>query len=528
MANEIDSLLRQAEGLRRAGHAAQAEAAYLGILGRAPDVILAHLGLSEARQALGNFRGSRDAALDAEASLRRTRRWEALPFVTLRLLAFEERDRLRQAILDADWSSPAVLAQSPVLSQHLWLSDAYDDALELVRRASDKVPPNPLLMYSRANALRYSGRLDAATDELERCIALAPSFAPAHWTLAFHRKSDPPGARVDRIRRAGGMLPANDPNHAFLDYALFKELDDAGDTAAAWAALERGMRGKRASIRYDGAAAEAAIAALARDAGDGGVDASAMRPGAGGGAPARAPLFIVGLPRTGTTLMERMLSNHRQVAAGGELADWDQAVNWEIDAFAANPPGLADQARLRAVDAAGLGKRYLARTDALAAGRAFLTDKNPSNLYHAATIARSLPQARIVCLVRDPMDACFSNLKELFPGQGYGYSYDFAEMASRHRGFTALVGALARGLPDRFLAVRYEDLASDPDGVARKVARFCGLGEQAGLADVAANDTPVQTASNAQVRQPVHTGNIGAWRRYERELAPMRALLDAG
>jgi tetratricopeptide (TPR) repeat protein len=526
MANEIDTLLRHADDLLAAGQAAQAEAACLEILERTPDAILAHLRLSEARQAQGKYRGSRDAALAAEVSLRRTRRWEALPFVTLRLLAFEERDRLRQLILDADWSHPAVISQSPVLSQHLWLSDAYDDALELVRRASGKVPPNPLLMYSAANALRYSGRLDEATDELERCIALAPTFAPAHWTLAFHRKSDTPGARVDRIEHARASLAASDPGQVFLDYALFKELDDAGDVAAAWPALERGMRGKRAAIRYDAAAADAAIAALVRDIdGDG---AGGTRAGAGGAHALRVPLFVVGLPRTGTTLMERVLSNHRDVAAGGELADLDQAINWEIDGFAGSPPAPAHQARLRDAGAASLGARYMARTNARAGDRAFLTDKNPSNLYHAAVIARALPRARIVCMVREPMDACFSNLKELFPGHGYGYSYDFAEMAARHRGFSALVEALARAFPANFLPVSYEDLASDPDGTARKVAGFCGLGEQAGLADVAGNLAPVQTASNAQVRQAVHTGNIGAWRRYEHALAPMRELLGAG
>ena len=520
MQDEINSLLRQAQGRHASGQLVEAQADYAFVLARDPDNVLAHLRLSELLQASGRFRAARTSALAAESAIRKTRRWDGLPFVTMQLLGFEERELVKRAILAADWSQPEILRHSPVLSQHLWLCDAFDDALRLIEQASARVAPSPLLSYSRASALRFAGRRDEATAELEHCLALAPTHPQAHWTLAYHQKSDPPGARVDRIRRAQAALPALDPGQVFLDYALFKELDDADDVAGAWQCLQRGMRAKRAEIRYDPAAQSAAIDEIIRRV--------ARGVGAEPGAPAgeHRPLFVVGLPRTGTTLLEQILANHRDVASAGELGDLTQAIDWEVDAFVGSPPSPASQAMLDGVDPGALGARYLARTAVAAGTKAIFVDKNPSNLYHVAAITRALPSARILCLVRDPMDACFSNLKELFPGQGNGYSYDFAEMAAQHRSFTRLVAAFERQFPMQFLPVRYEELVADPERVAARIADACGLAPQAGLADLEANTRPVTTASTSQVRGKVHGGNIGAWRRYAQPLEPLRAMLE--
>jgi hypothetical protein len=124
------------------------------------------------------------------------------------------------------------------------------------------------------------------------------------------------------------------------------------------------------------------------------------------------------------------------------------------------------------------------------------------------------------------MDACFSNLKELFPGNGYGYSYDFTEMAGQYRALAGLVNASAKALPGRFSVVRYEELATSPKKVADGVVRSLGLMPQLGLTDTSGDDRPVLSASASQVRKAVHAGNIGAWRRYERQLAPLRELVE--
>ena len=518
MSTDIQSRLREAEGLQAAGEFSRAEAAFAALLKADTDSPYLHLRLSEARQSLGAYRSTHAAVLAAEAGMRKTGRWKALPYVTMRLLAFEERELIQRAILSADWSAPEVLAQSPVLSQHLWLTGAYSDAVDLIEYARTRVQPSALLHYSRANALRYGGRLAEATQALEDCLALDPVFPQAHWTLAYHAPSPMPGARVDRIKRAKAALSPIDAGQVFLDYALFKELDAAGDYAAAWVALERGMRLKRRGLNFDAPSHEAAICLLAKSVRPVGADAGFV-----GG---HAPLFVVGLPRTGTTLLERMLSKHQAIAAGGELADLHQSLSWVTDRFISNPPGVEDQAFVDGADEIALGRRYLERTARCADGKPVLIDKNPSNLFFAAAIARALPQAHILCLMREPMDACFSNLKELFPGSGYAYSYDFVEMAGQHSAFTRLVGACERVLPDRFHVVRYEDLATAPQTVVDHVLHLLGLPLQAGLTETSGDTRPVLSASVSQVNKSVHTDNIGAWRRYERQLSPLRERLE--
>lgn len=517
MQQDVNRLLREARALEAASPEA-AVAAYEAILEKHPLLISAHLRLSEVSQQLDQYRRSLVEAERAAQCLVRTRRWEALPFVTLRLLSFGERQLVRRLIVDADWSQPAVIQQSPVLSQHLWLCDAYGEALALIDKALAVVAPNPLLSYSKANALRYAGKLDEATEELERCIAIAPDYAPAHWSLAYHAPSQPPGARIDRIRSA--LANASDPDaRIHFNYALFKELDDAGDVDSAWRALAEGASLKRGMLAYDAGREANALAALRAR-----IETVANAP-AGDPSDGSVPLFIVGMPRTGTTLLERILSNHGEVSAAGELADFQQALGWAADRFVSSPPAPASLEALSAVDLAAVGRRYLDKTRPYWNGKRFMVDKNPANVFQAWAIARALPQARILCLVREPMDACFSNLKELFSGGAYPYSYDLTDLATHYRAFAQSALHWQKLFPGQFMAVKYEDLVTDAPRVAGEVASFCGLDAPEGLTDIASNRAAVQTASYAQVRQPIHGRNVGAWRRYADQLEPLRVAL---
>ena len=234
MQQELDRRWRQAQAFEAQGDFAQARTQYEAILAIAPRQPAVHLRLSDIAQREGRYRDARNAAIAAADVVRDMRRWEVLPFATLRLLAFDERDRVRELILGADWSQPALLSQAVVLSQHLWLIDEPDHALRLLDTAQMRARPHPLIEYSRANALRNAGRLKEATDALERAIALAPDDALAHWTLAYHEKADPPGSRVARVRAALEANAHEPLAKTHLHYALYKELEDAGDDAAAF------------------------------------------------------------------------------------------------------------------------------------------------------------------------------------------------------------------------------------------------------------------------------------------------------
>jgi len=516
---ELEQRWRQAQASEAQGDLMQARAHYEAILATAPRQPMVRLRLSEIAGRQGRYRDARREAIAAADVVRDMRRWDMLPFATLRLLAFDERDRVRALIQDADWSQPAVLAQSAVLSQHLWLIDEFDAALRLIDTAMQRAQPHHLLHYSRANALRYSGRMRDATEEFERSIALAPTYPYAHWSLAYHAKSDPPGSRVARIEQALAANAQDPMAQAHLHYALFKEHDDAGDADAAWRELAAGARLMRGLSRYDAAAEGRGIDALHALPALAPLDATDAT---------HTPVFVVGMPRTGTTVLERILGNHARVGSAGELNAFAHALAEAGDLFVSSPPSAAMVERLSHIDFAAAGREYMARTASRYGTHTHLVDKNPLNVFFAGFIARALPQARILCLVREPIDACFSNFKELFAGDAYAYSYDLGELADHALRFRALVAHWERTLPGRFMAVSYESLVSDPARTAEAVMAFCGLPFDAAAVDITRNTTPSSTASSSQVREPIHARAVGAWRRYAGPLAPLVERLGAG
>jgi len=520
MESEFERQWRMARMLENEGRIPEAQAIYEALLQADPDRLYVRMRLSVIEQARGDYRAARDHALRCADAVRTTR-WKDLSAVTRRLLTFDEQDLACELILGADWQHPEIIRSSPALSQHLWLSNRVEQALALIQAAEARAMPSHLLHYSKGNVLRYLGRMDEAAEEYERCIALVPDFAYAHWSLASHRKASTPGARIARIECAkAGNPPEEQP---FLDYALFREHDDAGHTERAWASLMSGATAKRASLAYDPQAEDAGFRMLE------GMTAHAFEPThLGDASPARVPIFILGMPRTGTTLLERILGGHGDVEAGGELNDFESALSLATNRFLrryATPEAIE---ALQAADFAEVGRTYLQRTDSRTGGKRFLTDKNPANFVHAGFIAKALPDARILCLRREPMDACWSNMKELFANDAYPYSYDQAELADHYLRFDRLCTHWKAALPGRFLDVQYESLVTDTERVVREVLAFCGLPFQPECLDITGNTAPVATASSSQVRQPINTRGIGAWRKYETSLGTLRERLETG
>jgi tetratricopeptide (TPR) repeat protein len=528
-----------ARGHEARGEREAARAVYAAVLRDDPTQAFAWYRLSVLALAQGRYREARDAAIEGTALAVAHRRWKVLPYLTRQLLAFDEREAVRRAIAGSDQGDAAVLAQSAVLAQQLWLADDHDASLRLADAGLRVAPRSHLLHYVRASALRHLGRAAEASAAFERAIALSPDFAEAHWALAQHAAAGDGGARAERVRAAlaraasaaGDAVssPApgrNDPMAPiFLGYALFRELDSAGQPGAAWEALAAAAAAMRRLAPHDGVAEQATVDAL-REAFP--VVQAAAAPGPRGAVGERTPIFIVGMPRTGTTVLERILGNHSSVADAGELNAFAASMSLALDAAFSSPPTAGQVRAGAALDLSEVGAAYMARTASLYGDRGWLVDKNPLNLFNAGFIARALPRARILCLVRDPMDACFSNFKELFPGGGYGYSYDLAELAAHRRRFEALVAHWSAVLPGRFMTVAYEELVADPATVAQQVMAFCGLPHEPGAIDIARNASPVSTASSSQVRTAIHAGAVGAWRRYERQLAPLAVLLQAG
>lgn len=411
----------------------------------------------------------------------------------------------------------ALLEESAQLATQM---DSIALAEALLDRADAVGRPGADGLYTRATAQLFQGRIASAEATLESCLSLDANFVQAHWTLSRARRQAPASNHVARLRAQLSARAADDPGVPFLAFALFKELDDLGETDAAWAALQAGCGAKRARLDYrerDEVAAFQALAAVE------GVGANVESLASAGDA---TPIFIVGMPRTGTTLLERILSAHPQVRDAGELDDFPLQMRWMANRFSKSFLDPAVFAAQSAADAAALGRRYLEHAAWRANGKSHFTDKLPLNFLHVGLIARALPQARILHMVRNPMDTCFSNLKELF-ADAYPHSYDQREMAAHYGRYRRLMDHWHASFPGRVHDVRYEELVSDPEPVARALMTFCGLPWQADSLRIEARDGAVTTASSVQVREPIHRRGIDGWRRYQAQLQPLLAALQA-
>lgn len=517
----LDGLWRQGRAAETRGELAAAQHAYQRMVALEARHIPARLRLSRFCQLQDDYGQARQHALHAADALRLGGSWRLAGYVTLRLLDFAEDAEIASVVLSARLEDPDVLAQAHVLAQHLWLAGRFDDALRIVQAALPLAPANALLRYTRGNILRYLGQLESAAADYEASLALAPALSDAHWALATLHRPGPMG-RVARLEQALLAHPGPGLDRAQLLFALFHELDAADQRDKAWEALSAGMALMASLQPHAAGSGHAALRAW--------MDDPRWQPLAsevsGAQAPQPVPVFILGLPRTGTTLLDRMLGNHGWIASAGERNDFAAAMSTVSGRFFPGLAGAGDPGSLLSLDMARVGHDYLQRLRRAAPATALAIDKNPQNLFNLPLILRALPQAKVLVLERAPMDAAFSSLKALFPGGAYGYSYRFEALAAQVDFARAWSLHWASRAPQRVMAVPYEDLARTPEPLLARIQAFLGVPLQEGLSDLSSNPAPVATASSAQVRSAVHTGAIGAWTRYAAPLAPLRALLE--
>jgi hypothetical protein len=345
--------------------------------------------------------------------------------------------------------------------------------------------------------------------------------------LANLRKHTPTTNHLDFLQRqlrrfpAEGATPSENLVRAEFESAAFKELDDLGRHAEAWSALAKSNALMHALNPYDAALETAVTDAL--------VGHSDCVRAAGSRATPRhdgaTPIFIVGMPRSGTTLLERMLSNHLQIISAGEITDFVRQFHWLADI----PLGGMLQAVERAadIDYAELGARYLRQTQWRAHGHQYYVDKLPANIQMVAFIRKALPHAVILHMVREPMDVCLSNYRAMF-GNVSAYSYDLAALAHYYGQYQRLASHWRTTLPGALLEVSYAELVSTPEAVMRQVLEYCGLDLEEACLHPEGNVAPVVTPSNIQVREPIHTRSLGQWRNYAEQLEPLRVMLERG
>lgn len=375
--------------------------------------------------------------------------------------------------------------------------------------------------YNQAVTLNFLGQVEEAEAELELLLEFYPGDARAHHLLSGLRKQTPARNHIERLGRILAATHAG-PGRLLLGYALAKELEDLGQPDAALDRLCEVNAAHRRSMRYDFSRDAVAFDAIE------GAWPRISRADAGDAAP-DAPIFIIGMPRTGTTLVDRIISSHPEVESAGELQAMPLAVKL---AAGTRTPTVLDAETIAAAarcDMAGIGRDYLERANHHRRDPAKrFVDKFPGNFQYAGFIASALPNARIVCLRRHPLDTVLSNFRNLFAvsSRYYDYSYDLLDIAAYYVRFDRLMALWRGALGERLLEVRYEDLVADQVGETRRLLAHCGLAWTDQCLDFHANGAPVATPSAAQVRRPIYGDSVARWKRHADVLEPARRLLE--
>lgn len=419
-------------------------------------------------------------------------------------------DRLVLADVEADDMLLQMAVQRQTLGEHA-------TALELLERARARGCKDSDLHFYRGMQLAFAGRLEEAEEELETRIRLEPPSGRAFVELARLFRQTPERNHLDRLSVAMQRIGLHGEERAALEFALYKELEDLQRYDEAWQALERGNAIMHARMPYAAGVEQGLLNHLIELCTQSFMHAkSASHEGP-------HPIFIVGLPRSGSTLLDRMLGNHSHIMSAGELPDFGRQLNWAIDHRAI--PGTQTVTTLSQVEYSEIGRRYLERTQWRSDGKPFYIDKQPSNWTLAGLIHRALPEARILNMVRDPVDVCFSNYRAYF-GNAYAYSYDLDALAAHHLGYRRLIAHWHKVMPERILDVPYANLVHEPKATIGKVLEFCGLEWESRCEDIAGNQAPVATLSLAQARSGIRTNTFGEWRRYAPQLFDLVSTLN--
>lgn len=400
----------------------------------------------------------------------------------------------------------------------------HQDAYRCHARAATLAPSDPRCLYNMAASAVALGRLNEAEDLFTRVIAIEPRDADAWQNRSTLRRQTPENNHVEQLERtlrelapgsSGSIPPAGIP----LCYALAKELEDLGEHQRSFAWLQRGAQARRRQLSYRVDMDLDAMEQI-QQAFHAGVLRSAPAPDSRPG-----PIFILGLPRSGTTLVDRILSSHSAIDSLGELNDLPLAVMQTVG----SAKDKADLIRKTAsADFAALGREYQRRVAGYGSPRAYVIDKTPLNFLYLGIIRLALPNAKILHLRRHPLDSGYAMYKTLFR-MGYPFSYDLQDLGRYIGAYHQLMAHWREHLPGGFLDVDYEQLVADQPGVSRRILQACGLSWEPGCEAFHLNPTPVATASAAQVREPIHSRSVQSWRRYETQLQPLAdALRQSG
>jgi tetratricopeptide (TPR) repeat protein len=401
--------------------------------------------------------------------------------------------------------------------------DRNEDAIVESEKALRLAPSTALAHNTIGVALQALGRIDEAGQAYERALQIAPRHAATHLNFAYLRRftaCDPRLAALEKLAEDAASLDID--NQIALQFALGRAFSDLGQHERSFRHLRDGNALKRSQIAYDEQTMLRLFERIRTT-----FTPELMRQKQGGGDPSELPVFVVGMPRSGTTLLEQILASHSKVHGAGEIEAFYQALVKFIprNGGAAGFPDMVAAMSPQALRE--LGSSYVSLIRSAAPDAKRIVNKLPLNFKYVGLIHLALPNARIIHIRRDPVDTCFSCFSLLFAGD-QSFTYDQGELARYYRGYAALMEYWQSVLPkDVMMEVQYEDLVADLRGQAGAVVANCGLPWEDACLVFHQTDRPVRTASSVQVREPVYRTSVGRWRPYAHLLQPLIEALNA-
>jgi len=379
-----------------------------------------------------------------------------------------------------------------------------DDAITIYNALLEENQDRPAIWVALGHAFKAKGNVESAVNAYQQAIAFAKDFGDAYWSLANTKTYRFDESMLTEMQRHVRNEATKLDDVIHLCFALGKGFEDAGDAKTSFHYYEKGNALKKRTLNFDISRTEAALAAQQKAFSSKSFDASK-------GCQAPDPIFIVGLPRAGSTLLEQILASHSLVDGTMELHDIlgiASSLSHGQTAYPFNVNELDEDALQ------SLGERYLAQTQAYRRGAPFFIDKMPNNFIHIGLIKKILPRAKIIDARRAPMDCCFSGFKQLF-GEGQEFSYGLTDIGRYYNAYCALMSHWHDVLDGDILTVQHEDVLEDLEGQVRRMLTFCGLEFEPQCLDFYKTKRVIKTPSSEQVRQPIYKSGMAQWKPYE-------------
>jgi tetratricopeptide (TPR) repeat protein len=428
---------------------------------------------------------------------------------------------LEQAVLLRNKSPNSPQIELLFANQNLTVGN-FDEALSIYRERAEQMPNSPSIHLTLGHALKTTGSQAAAIEAYTRAYSIKPDFGDAYWSLANLKtyKFDEVQIAAMRAEEAARTIGLSDRYH--LCFALGKALEDHGEYEESFNYYERGNRLKREEVAYDWRRISGEIDRQIEHC-----TADLFADKAGSGCDANDPIFILGLPRAGSTLLEQILASHSQVEGTMELPNILALAHKldgrrRIDEEARYPGNLSE---LTKEDLTAFGEAFIKDTMIhRKQGTPFFIDKMPNNFRHIGLIHMILPNAKIIDARREAMSCCFSGFKQLF-AEGQEFTYGLEEIGRYYRDYVKLMDHWDAVLPGKILRVRYEEVVADLETQVRRLLDFCGLPFEAACVNFHETERAVRTASSEQVRQPIFKSGVDQWENFSPYLDPLRAIL---